>query len=56
MMHVYVTIKALESMALMTRWNKILSCREVYEIYIDATEDTLSQFSNDEGSKVTIAG
>ena len=46
MMHVYVTIKALESMALMTRWNKILSCREVYEIYIDATEDTLSQFSN----------
>ena len=26
-MHVYVTIKALESMALMTRWIKILSCR-----------------------------
>lgn len=46
MMHVYVTIKALENMALMTRWNKILSCREVYEVYIDATEDTISSYSD----------
>lgn len=44
MMHIYVTIKALENMALMKRWNKILSCREVYEVYIDTTKDTLSLF------------
>ena len=45
MMHVYVTIKALESMALMTRWNKILSCREVYDVYIDATKEDVDHFS-----------
>lgn len=44
MMHVYVTIKALENMALMTRWNKILSCRDVYDIYIDATKEELSPY------------
>lgn len=45
MMHVYVTIKALESMALMTRWNKILSCREVYDVYIDASKEDIDHFS-----------
>lgn len=45
MMHVYVTIKALENMAMMTRWNRILSCRDVFEVYIDTTEDTILHYS-----------
>lgn len=49
MMHVYVTEKALENMALMTRWNKILSCRDVYEVFIDATEKDLIQYENNNG-------
>lgn len=31
-------------MALMIRWNKILSCRDIKEVYIDATEEDLARF------------
>ena len=43
-MHVYVTIKALESMALMTRWIKILSCRDVKEVFLDATKEDIDHY------------
>lgn len=44
MIHIYVTEKALEKMALLKRWSKILSCRDIKDIYMYASEDDLAKY------------